>query len=164
MEVKDIIEIFAIIISPIVAVGTTLWYQNRKEKRDAKKKLFLNLIAHRGIVPRTKEFLDSLNSINVVFYADNHVLDAWNKYYDSLIGFPFDQQSNAHIFLDLLSTIGDNLGYGKLKQTHFDRFYSPQSSANQQQMLNEIHEELLRVLKNSESYGDKRKVIEVKSS
>ena len=47
----EIINIAAIILGPIAAVGITLWWQQRKEKRDAKIRLFTTLMAFRKSYP-----------------------------------------------------------------------------------------------------------------
>ncbi len=63
----DIINIIAVIVGPIAAVGVTLWWQQRKEHRDAKLRLFLTLMAKRRTYPPTIEWVDALNVIDVVF-------------------------------------------------------------------------------------------------
>ena len=145
------------VTSPIVAVGITLWYQGYKEKRDEKIKLYKTLIANRGLNPSPKESLDALNSIIIVFSKEKKIISVWNKYFDSLIQKPFDPSANAHIFLDLLAEIGDDLGYGNLKQTDFDRFYSPQSFVDFETARFYAQSELLRVLQNSESFSESKK-------
>jgi hypothetical protein len=57
---KDIINIIAVIIGPIVAVAITLWYQGRKEKRDAQHRLFTVLMAHRKSNPPTFDLVNGL--------------------------------------------------------------------------------------------------------
>lgn len=153
METKDIIEIIAVLTSPIIAVGTTLWYQSRKEKRETKRKLFFNLITDRNSNTITKSYIDSLNSIDVVFYGDKKIRDCWRKYYESLIAQPFNSQNSAHLFLDLLSEIGFDLGYKDLKQSDIDRFYYPSGLAHEHLKKDELQNQLLRVLKSSQSFS-----------
>lgn len=49
--VKDYVTIFALAFGPIAAVVITLWHQHRAEKRGAKLRLFVNLMAHRKSFP-----------------------------------------------------------------------------------------------------------------
>jgi hypothetical protein len=47
----EAVNILAVIIGPIAAVIITLWYQSRKEKKDAKHNAFLRLMAYRTARP-----------------------------------------------------------------------------------------------------------------
>jgi hypothetical protein len=47
MEIKDYVEISAVVIGPVIAVCITLWYQNRQDKRKSKMSTFINIMAYR---------------------------------------------------------------------------------------------------------------------
>lgn len=47
MEAKDYINICAILLSPVIAVCITLWYQNRAERMKTKKDIFFTLMKNR---------------------------------------------------------------------------------------------------------------------
>ena len=83
MEVKDIISIIAIIISPIVAVLVGQILQNREKKRADKMEVFKTLMVFRGL-GWTPEKVKALNMIEVVFSNDKNVLNQWKIYYDRL--------------------------------------------------------------------------------
>jgi hypothetical protein len=44
---KDYITIFALFAGPAIAVIITLWHQSRTTKKEAKQKLFLDLMSNR---------------------------------------------------------------------------------------------------------------------
>jgi hypothetical protein len=64
--------------------------------------------------------------------------------------------SQDRLFLDLLAEIANCLGYN-LKQTEIDKFYIPAAHGWSISSQAEIQTELLRVLKNSESYSESKK-------
>ena len=139
----------AIFLGPLAGVIFTLWFQARKEKLDAKNRLFLTLMAHRKSNPPTFDLVNGLNLIDAVFSKNPSVVVLWHQYYD-LLCYP---TVNWHLaeakYLDLLSEMAKVLGYSELSQTAIARFYSPNAHVNQNQMNFDIQTELLRVLKSS---------------
>ena len=79
----DVINILAILISPIIAVLISIWVQNRKEKRQNKMNIFTTLMAtrHSSIID---ESVRALNMIDVVFYDKHLVRQLWREYFDML--------------------------------------------------------------------------------
>ena len=125
-------EIIALLLSPVIAVVITLWWQGRKEKRDAKIRLFATLMAFRRSYPVSYEWANALNLIDVIFFDSPKVLDHWHKYYDNLQdpGNPA-LQSRTHIYLELMSEMAKELGFRNLQQTDIDKFYVPAVHGNQ---------------------------------
>lgn len=148
---KDIINIVAIIVGPLVAVLLTLWLQNRKAKRDAKEKLFLLLMAHRKAFPPMPEWCNALNVIDVVFHDEKKVVELWHQYYGMLANPPANDnyQPRDHAYLTMLSAMARSLGYTALEQTDIDRFYKPQAMVDQQTMNFQCQAEWLRVLQST---------------
>ena len=146
MEMKDFITILAIIIGPIVAVCITLWWQQRKEKRDAQLRLFTTLMAHRKAMPLTPEWVTALNLIDVVFADNPRVVALWHELYQ-LFHNPTRTQAQDHKYLELLSEMAAALRFRRLQQTDIDKFYLPQIHINQLVAQAEMQTELLRVLK-----------------
>lgn len=150
----EIINIVAIIISPIIAVSITWWYQNRKEKRDEKIRLFFKLFSHRKAFPPSPDLVEALNSIEVVFHDSKIVVDRWHEYYEML---RVQNPDTAHIarqnkkYLDLLTDIAVNVGYLFRQTTIDDYFYAPNYQLNQAQDEIKIRQELLRVLQKTDS-------------
>ena len=150
---RDVVNIAAIIIGPIAAVVITLWWQQRKEKRDGKIKLFMALLAYRKSYPVSAEWAKGLNLIDAVFPASAKILELWHQYYDMLMVQHPDQAqqiSQNHKYIELMSAMAAELGFCKLQQTEIDKFYIPQAHADQANMNAAIQMEFLRVLKNTE--------------
>ncbi|WP_022772851.1 DUF6680 family protein [Butyrivibrio sp. AE2015] len=83
MRTLDIINIIAIIVSPVVAVVVGQILQDRRKKRSDKMEIFKTLMISRGLGWST-ESVKALNIIEVVFSDDQSVLDQWKIYYDRL--------------------------------------------------------------------------------
>ena len=145
---KDIINIIAIVVGPIVAVAITLWWQDRKEKRDAKLRLFATLMAHRKSFPPSHEWVASLNVIDVVFADHPQVVALWHELYQ-IYHNPTATEAQNHKYLELLSQMATVIGFKNLQQTDIDKFYSPQIHKDQYVASTETQAELLRVLKNT---------------
>jgi len=150
------INVLAILLSPLIAVMITLWYQNRSEKIKAKKTLFLTLMKHRQSINIPLEYVESLNTIDVVFQDNQLVIDLWAQYYDSLSSETPNLVQQGHLKIDLLAAMAKDLNYDSLKQTQIDRYYEPRLYHNQIERQQQISDELLRTLKNSEHYGAAR--------
>jgi hypothetical protein len=154
MQTKDWCYLIATIVSPIVAAVGGAWlaifWQGRKQKLDAKERLFLTLMALRQSKPPAIEWVNALNTIDVVFVKDKPVLDLWHRYYEMLANPPVNQnfEIRDHLYLDLLSEMALAIGY-KMKITDIAKFYSPQAHVDQMLHNAELQVELLRVLKNS---------------
>lgn len=164
MEAKDYIDIVAIVLSPVFAVSITLVYQSKKQKKDAKRWLFLNLMAHRKKLVRTAQFCDSLNSIDVVFYNNPTVLKAWGVYFENLCLSKeiSDSAKTELLFLELLHEMGHILGYKNLKQTDIYKYYVPQGHGDAYHVDEQLRLELLRVLKGTASVSVVEKIDEGK--
>lgn len=83
MQINDIVNIIAIILSPIVAVIVGQILQNRDKRRNDKMEIFKTLMIGRGL-GWSVESVKALNIIYVVFSDDKKVLDQWKIYYDKL--------------------------------------------------------------------------------
>lgn len=152
--ILSICQIIAVAIVPfIVWVLGNLW-QQKKSKEEAKMSLFLTLMANRKSVVITKEWVDALNQIDVVFQDDKKVRKAWREYYDSLDEKSQYNKDRESFLLDLLSEMANALGYKDLKQTEIARFYNPQAFSNQQQIVNLLNKELIRVLSHSKNNAE----------
>lgn len=147
-------QILAVAIIPIILWIGSVKYQNRKAKRDAQLQLFLTLMANRKSTPITREWVDALNTIDVVFQNDFKVRQAWREYLDSLNGQSPHFENNNAFLLDLLSEMALTLGYKNLKQTEIDRFYTPTYFGSQMSRQEILFEENLRVLMRSKSFSD----------
>jgi len=146
----NLIAIIAIIVGPVAAVMITLWHQDRKQKIDAKKRLFLSLMAHRKALPPNPEWVNALNVIDVVFADHPNVVSLWHEYYNLLhADMEKTQQQREHKYLEMLSAMANVVGYKSLSQTDIDKFYFPKAYGDQLEINAKVQKEFLRVLENS---------------
>jgi len=113
MECKDILNLIAIVVIPIVAVLIGQHLQNRAEIRKDKMQIFKTLMTSR-IYGWTQESVHCLNIIDIVFADDKTVRNAWKDLYDKYcVQNPDAAQlkkiQNAQY--KLLETISKSLGY-----------------------------------------------------
>lgn len=115
MQVNEMLNIIAIILSPIIAVFVGCVLQNRDKKREDKMEIFKALMANRGLSWNI-ESVKGLNLINVVFCDDKKVLDQWKIYYDRLC---VENPSETEMIKmkkesdKLLDAMAKSLGYNK---------------------------------------------------
>lgn len=147
------IAIASILCSPLVAIVVSIWFQNRKEKRQAKMDIFKDLIAFRKQYPIPMKFVAALNQIDIMFHKDKKVVSAWKDYYNALNPKSPESKNAENKFLDLLDEMAKSLVYKNLKQTTYSDFYSPQQFSNEVVSREELYNEVMRVLKGSTNFG-----------
>lgn len=157
-----IVQIAAVAIVPLIVWWLGNEWQDRKAKEDAKRKLFFTLMANRQCNPLSKDWVDALNMIDVVFQDDKKVRMAWRAYYDSLDPSSQYNKSTNSFLLDLLSEMANSLGYKNLKQTEIDRAYTPQGFIDNSNIQNALQKELYRVLMSSKNYAEGYSVKQLK--
>jgi hypothetical protein len=126
-----------------------LWFQARKERRDAKLQLFLVLVSQRK-ANVTPEVVKALNSIDVVFADRRHIKELWHRYYALLAQKP--GQERSHAWIELLSAMAHECGYTGVSQIDLDKFYIPQGHVDEEEFQRAVSEEWHRVLKNTERF------------
>jgi hypothetical protein len=147
----EIVNVMAILLSPVIAVLVTLWHQRRTVKRDAMHRLFITLMAHRKTILPDAEWVSALNVIDVEFAGHKEVLNCWHSYYDAVSESPMNNQKVNHCYIELMTAMAQALGYEHLKQTDIDKFYSPMSFGDQLTSSKKLQTELIRVLESTES-------------
>ena len=136
MECKDILNLIAIIVIPIVAVLIGQHLQNRAEIRKDKMHIFKVLMTSR-IYGWTQESVHCLNIIDIVFSDDENVRNAWKDLYDKYcVQNPDETQlkkiQNAQY--KLLDTMANSLGYkDKVTWETIQNPYIPEGMRRQQQ-------------------------------
>lgn len=140
----------AIVLGPLCGVAFTLWTQKRKERSDAKHRLFLDLMGERNapFVSATKA--QALNKIDVVFSDCAGVRQKWHEYFQLLHG--DHTQARAHKWLELLSAMAASLGYQNLSQVDIDKFYLPQGHIDDAEFQRKVAQQWARVLENTEHF------------
>jgi len=132
MKLIEGINVAAIIIGPLAAVGVTLWYQTYTDKRNTQRNTFFNLIAYRNAHPSSNAhgaFVNALNTLEIVFHGNKEIITIWHEYYDLLTSETKNEEKLNRKKLQLLSAIGRDLGYSNIQQVDIDKYYAPESWA-----------------------------------
>jgi hypothetical protein len=95
MTVSVWLTIMAIIIAPIAAVQIQKYSERIREKTDRKLKVFKTLMATRA-TPLSPFHVEALNMIDVEFYKDRKVTDAWKLLLDNFENYPRDTQDSNY--------------------------------------------------------------------
>ncbi|PMZ90483.1 MULTISPECIES: DUF6680 family protein [unclassified Pseudomonas] len=138
----------AIFAGPLFGVVFTLWFQSRKDKIEARRKLFLTLVAERKGLLISQQVAQALNTIDVVYADSPNVKSLWHKYY-ALLSQPPSQERD-HTWIELIGAMSQELSYTKFSQTDIDKFYIPQGHADDIEFQRKISQQWSRVLENTE--------------
>ncbi len=140
----------AIFLGPLAGVLFTLWFQSRKEKRDAKLNLFLALMAERKALGVSSQVAQALNKIDVVFSDADDVKKLWHEYYALLHQQPGELRT--HKWLELLAEMAKELEFKTLSQVDLDKFYVPQGHVDDADFQKKVAQQWARVLENTEHF------------
>lgn len=113
MTISEWLNLAALIVIPILAVLLGRWLQNRAERRKDKMQIFKALMMSR-IYGWTRESVECLNIIDIVFAKDKAVRAAWKDLNDKYHVDKPDQQHLEKIRQSqykLLEAISKSLGY-----------------------------------------------------
>jgi hypothetical protein len=151
MYCRDWISIIAILSSPAIAMGVSLWFQDRRDKLQQKRFLFTSLMATRHHII-SEEMVRALNMIDVVFHDNDRVRQLWREYLGMLNNQGLNNEQGYKQRdkkrLELIQEIATAVGYGKeISHLNVDDFYLPVGLAKERERAKEIGDELLRVLK-----------------
>lgn len=150
LKVQAWITGLAIFLGPLAGVIFTLWFQSRKERRDAKFRLFMVLMSERKAWFVSKDIAHSLNQIDVVFADNQFVKNLWHKYYSLLSLAPGEER--VHTWLELLAAMAKDLRYTHLSQVDLDKFYTPQGHVDDVEFQRKVSQQWSRVLENTERF------------
>lgn len=159
MTFEALVNLIAILASPVIAVCVTLWHQTRSEKRRAKFHVFTTLVANRHR-PISDENISSLHLIDTIFVDAKRVRELWHRYYDLLHSSDSSDthfQRRQQLYRDMLVEMSRTLGYASaIESGDIERIYTPRGMGEDARRSDETAEEWLRVLKASESLGSPR--------
>ena len=118
IQIKDIINIYAIIIGPIIAVSITKNSDEEEKKRNDKMQIFKTLITGSSYLAITGAWstrcVEMLNQINLIFRDDKDVECNWRKYYNLLSDASnregLQKERNQALF-NMLNSMARSLGY-----------------------------------------------------
>ena len=89
MNISDIVAIIAIILAPIFAVQVQKWLENINESKRRKMNIFKALMATRN-VPLYSAHVEALNMIDIEFYKNENVINAWRNHLNNFVNYPKD--------------------------------------------------------------------------
>jgi len=145
------------LISPLIAVQVTRFLDEKKEERKRQMEIFRTLMGQRGLTPRTDEYIVALNQIDPVFHKVPAVRNAYSELYKSTAPNSPELADSGKYLIILLQEMAKHLNFDNLRDLDIDRWYSPQTRADGQNLIGTYYQEFLRVLENSEHLGEKRK-------
>ena len=149
METRDILNLIAIIVIPILAVLIGRWLQTCSEKRKDKMQIFKILMTAR-IYGWTVDSVHALNIIDIVFANDKKVRAAWKDLNDKYhVTNPDDQQLKKieQAQYKLLEAISNSLGYkNKITWETIQNPYIPDGLAAQMEAQKQSQQAYLNVL------------------
>ena len=160
MEAKDWLSILAIVLSPLFALEVQKRIASFKEKRQRKIYLFYTLMSTRA-ARVSQRHVEALNGIDIEFSSkkkkEKSVIAAWRIYRDHLnnrVG-PEELknwgQKGDDLFADLLCEMSKSLGYSFDKVDIKKGIYAPQAHFDQEQSLNVIRENLVKILEGKQA-------------
>ncbi len=123
MTISDWLVIIAIIVAPALAIQVQKIIENIKETRARKMRIFKALMATRA-TPLYPIHVESLNMIDIEFYRNKRVVDAWKLLHDNFANYPKDPKEKDYdtkllscgersnnLLTDLLYEMSKTLGY-----------------------------------------------------
>ena len=123
-------NIITILISTILsgafATIVTLWWQNKSGIKQQKLSIFTVLMAKRYEIT-AEECVEALNMIDVVFYKDAKVRNAWKEFRNAT-DMP-ESEAKAQIVTDkrlkMLEVMAENIGYKDIRWDDINQYYFP---------------------------------------
>lgn len=112
------------LISGLLATCVTLFWQRKTEAFNRKMNVFRTLMSNRYMVS-SEECVNALNTIDIVFYKDKNVREAYKAFWEEASKIPFSFQATDEKFLKLLDVMARSL---KLEDIHWDEikhYYYP---------------------------------------
>jgi hypothetical protein len=73
------VNLTAIFLGPIIAVGMTIWLNNRRDDRQRRFQIFKDLMTTRGL-QMSYEHVKALNAIEVEFHNEEKIMQAFREY------------------------------------------------------------------------------------
>lgn len=150
---KDIVTIIALLVGPLAAVATQLWFERRRERQRQKLWVFHTLMANRRTV-LNPDFVRALNSIDVVFYQNTGVRrrfkDLLQHYshhdWKSVPVPPELVEKSRDLVAQLLAEMAKELKYSYDHTDLKDNAYAPQGWDDQENEFIRIRRHLIPVL------------------
>lgn len=121
---ETLIIVITALLSGLVATLVTLYWQHKNEVRNRKMAIFNTLMANRYLFT-SEESVKALNSIDVVFYHDKNVRDAFKSFLDEADKSPSQKPNIADKHLKLLEEMSKALNLSGISWDTIKRMYYP---------------------------------------
>ena len=95
MSISDWTVIIAILVAPLLAIQVQKIIESIKETRARKMQIFKALMATRA-TPLSPIHVEALNMIDIEFYKNKKVVEAWKLLNDSFSSYPTDPQQKNY--------------------------------------------------------------------
>lgn len=115
ITIADWLTIAAIILGPILAVATQLWFQQRKSERDLKLWVFNMLMGHRAALVN-QDFVRAFNIVDSVFYDHEEIRQKRSEFLRIVNGAagreltPQEVDASKDLLSEMLAKMGKELG------------------------------------------------------
>lgn len=149
MDWKAATEILALIVGPIAAVQAQRKVDEHKQERERRLALFRTLMATRISRAADPRHTEALNLVEIEFYRDKRVVDAWREYMNHLSLEPTIEGWNltwTNLFVDLLYEMAQALRFKQIDKTRIRQAYAPRLYAELDRDQTAIRKGLVRVL------------------
>ncbi len=123
MTISDCLVILAILSAPSIAIQIQKGLERKREEKSRKMNIFRTLMTTRAN-PMNPQHVEALNTIDIEFYNDKEVVDAWKLLLDSYLDFPKEPtepnykskldscvKKSNDLLTDLLFNIAKSLDY-----------------------------------------------------
>lgn len=144
-----IIDVIAVLISPIIAVLISLWVTEHLQKRRDRLDIFKVLMMTREN-NCTLDFVKSVNAIDVVFHNRAKVRNAWKELYDSYNATDPDLQKIIDNHTNLLEVMANELGYkDQITWKNITNSYTPKWLLQERQNESDFKKMQLQLMLNT---------------
>lgn len=124
----NVINIVAVLLSPVIAVLVTMYLQNKSDKKKEKIAIIKALLST-GHYLYSDEIIRSYNLIDIVFKDDTDVREKWKVYYESLCNESLQYQIRLDKKLDLILAMCNAVNYKGITAQDIQRVYVPKGFA-----------------------------------
>lgn len=155
MTVQAWLTLLAIICGPLSVFLLTRWRDKVRDKRGRRLHVFRELMLTRG-TRLSQRHVEALNAIDVEYYGDRKVSEAWKMYFDQFCQARPKPTSEAEVAMwlqkgedllaDLLYAMAQALGYHFDKVTIKRNVYTPIAHGQFEDDLNAIRKGFVDVL------------------
>lgn len=165
MTISDWAIVLAAIMGPVLAIQVQKVIERIQEKKNAKLWVFRQLMATRA-AKLSREHCQALNMIDVAFYDEKPIREAWKALFDSFCRKTADQtedriihEEREKLLVDLLYVMAKSLGYDFDRTDIKNQAYVPQAHGDVEMQSDFIRHTLAKMLHDDGAF--RLKVVEL---